>query len=158
MHNYKNGLAVPVFLCSLTESNHVLMLAIVSLISPLHFSQPHKTVFVFKTILPSESSIIPHDPPHWLIPRSEVSVYFTGLRNTRFRSVTLRKSIAWNLAPEEKVTLFPPAFTSSAFFKRDMRPANTSRTGPWLVQLLLGNDLQSWVACSCWLCMFDSFQ
>ena len=40
----KNGLAVPVILCSLTESNHVLILAV----SSLQFSQPHKTVFGFK--------------------------------------------------------------------------------------------------------------
>ena len=39
-------------------------------------------------------------PPYWLI--------LTGFRNAQYRSVTLRKSIIWNLAPEEKITLFPP--------------------------------------------------
>ena len=61
----------------------------------------------FKTILSSETSIIPHDPPYWLKLRS-VSVYLTRFRNTRFRSVTLRKSISWNLAPEEKINFIPP--------------------------------------------------
>ena len=32
-----------------------------------------------------------------------------GYKNAQFRSVTLRKSISWNLAPEEKIILFPPA-------------------------------------------------
>ena len=30
--------------------------------------------------------------------------------NTRFGSVTLRKSIGWNLAPEEKIILFSPGW------------------------------------------------
>ena len=50
---YKNGRSTCVFLCSLTESNHILILAV----SPLHFSQSHKIVFDFKTILSSETSI-----------------------------------------------------------------------------------------------------
>ena len=48
----------------------------------------------------------------------KVSVYFTGFRNTRFRSVTLRKSIGWNLAPEEKITLFPPAENVHLWFQK----------------------------------------
>ena len=40
----------------------------------------------------------------------KVSVYLTGFRNARFRSVILRKPISWNLAPGEEITLSPPAF------------------------------------------------
>ena len=58
------------------ESNHVLILAV----SPLHFSQPDKTVFDLKTILSSETNIISHDPP--ILAHTKVSVYLTGFRNT----------------------------------------------------------------------------
>ena len=47
-----------------------------------------------------------HDSP--ILAHTKVSVYLTGFRNAQFRSVTLRKSISWNLAPEEKIILFPP--------------------------------------------------
>ena len=54
--NYMNGHQC---LCSLTDSNHVFILAV----SPSHFSRPQKTVFDFDTILSSETIIIPNDPP-----------------------------------------------------------------------------------------------
>ena len=72
---YKNGRSSRVFfLSSLTESNHILILAV----SPLHFSQSDKTVFDFKTILSSETSIIPYNPS--ILAHTEVSVYLTGFK------------------------------------------------------------------------------
>ena len=100
--------AVTVFWCSLT----ILILAV----SPLSITQdcillwnnPFKWVQVKQSfqVSSSETSIIPHDPP--TLAHTKVSVYLTGFRNAQFRSVTLRKSISWNLAPEEKIILFPP--------------------------------------------------
>ena len=43
-----------------------------------------------------------------ILAHTKVSVYLTEFRNAQFRSVTLRKCISWNLAPEEKIILFPP--------------------------------------------------
>ena len=43
-----------------------------------------------------------------ILAHTEVSVYLTGFRNAQFRSVTLRKSISSNLAPEEKNNFIPP--------------------------------------------------
>ena len=99
--------AVTVFWCSLTESNHVLIWAV----SPLYFSQSHQTVFYFETVFSSELkwNIKYHTP--WsplMLAHTKISVYLTGFRNAQFRSVTLRKYISWNLAPEEKMILFPP--------------------------------------------------
>ena len=111
--NYKNGPAELVFLCSLTKSNripcpHVIMLAIVSRITFIfnilvNHTRPYLTLkqsFQVKQVsLPQWSPILAH---------TKVSVHFTGFKNTRFGSVTLRKSIGWNFAPEEKIVLFSP--------------------------------------------------
>ena len=79
-------------------------------VSPLYFSQSHKTVFYFETIISSELKWNKYHT-HWspILAHTKVSVYLTGFRNAQFRSVTLRKSISWNFAPEEKIILFPPA-------------------------------------------------
>ena len=91
----------------LTESNHVFILAV----SLLYFSQSHKTVFYFETTISSElkwNTKKYHAPWSLILAHTKVSVYLTGFRNAQFRSVTLKKSISWNLAPEEKIILFPP--------------------------------------------------
>ena len=101
--------AVTVFWCSLTESTHALILTV----SPLYSSQSHQTVFYFEIIISSELKWNKYHTP-WspILAHTKVSVYLTGFRNAQFRSVTLRKSISWNLAPEEKIILFPPGFQS----------------------------------------------
>ena len=99
--------AVTVFWCSLIESNHVLILAV----SPLSITQDCILLWNnhFKWVQMKQvyHTIIPPDPP--ILVHTKVSVYLTGFRNAQFRSVTLRKSICWNLAPEEKIILYPPA-------------------------------------------------
>ena len=99
MHQLKEWSAVTVFICSLTESNHVLILAV----SPLYFSQSHKTVFYFEPILSSEFKWNKYHTP-WspILAHTKVSVYLTGFRNSQFRSITINieeiyqlKSCSW---------------------------------------------------------------
>ena len=75
-----------------------------------HLCQSHKTVFYFEIILSFKWNkySYPMIPPP-ILAHTKVSVYLTRFRNAQFRLVTLRKSISWNLAPEEKIILFPPA-------------------------------------------------
>ena len=73
--------AVTVFWCTLTESDHVLILAV----SPVYFSQSHKTVFYFETIISSERKWNKYRTP-WspIMAHTKVSVYLTGFRNAQY--------------------------------------------------------------------------
>ena len=70
-------------------------------ISPSPFSCLNKS---FKWNKPDSC---PHDPTFWLILLS-VHVHLTGLRKIRVWSVTLKKSIGWNLAHKKKINSLPP--------------------------------------------------
>ena len=97
--------AITVSWYSLTESNHVLILAV----SPLSITQDCILLWnnPFKWVQVKQVSYL-WSPPPQILAHTKVSVYLTGFRNAQFRSVTLRKSTSWNLAPEEKKILFPP--------------------------------------------------
>ena len=98
--------AVTVFWCSLTESNHVLIFTFVDH-TRLYFTLNQS----FKWVQVKQY----HTPWSPILAHTKVSVYLTGFRDAQLRSVTLRKSISWNLAPEEKIILFPPAWNCPKF-------------------------------------------